>query len=93
MAVAVPLCSVAPTSNRVAVWSYSTVGADLNAVWGSSATDVYAVGSSGTILHFDGNAWQAIPSGTTATLYGVGGSSATDVYVTGDGTILHYDGS
>ena len=27
----------------------------LNAVWGSSASDVFIVGTLGTILHYDGN--------------------------------------
>lgn len=27
----------------------------LNAVWGSSANDVFVVGTLGTILHYDGN--------------------------------------
>ena len=62
-------------------------------VWGSSATDVWAVG--GTILiHYDGNTWSAQASGTAAQLFGVWGSSATDVFaVGGGGTILHYDGN
>lgn len=30
----------------------------LRAVWGSSANDVYAVGSAGTIVHYDGKAWE-----------------------------------
>ncbi|HMA96459.1 MAG TPA: hypothetical protein VKP30_27425, partial [Polyangiaceae bacterium] len=29
----------------------------LNAAWGSSADDVWAVGEVGTILHFDGTQW------------------------------------
>ncbi|MDF2697830.1 MAG: Type fimbrial biosis protein PilY1 [Labilithrix sp.] len=32
-----------------------TVG--LTSVWGSSASDVWAVGSKGTVLHYDGSAW------------------------------------
>ena len=66
----------------------------LYGVWGSSATDVFAVGDSGTILHYDGSAWSAMSSGTTNDLAGVWGSSATDVFAVGaGGTILHYDGS
>ena len=30
----------------------------LRSVWGSSASDVYAVGSAGTIVHYDGTAWE-----------------------------------
>ena len=57
-------------------------------VWGSN-NDVYAVGNSGTILHYDGSSWSAMSSGTTNILYGVWGSSNNDVYAVGGvGTIL-----
>ncbi|MBI5480726.1 MAG: hypothetical protein HY906_17845, partial [Deltaproteobacteria bacterium] len=66
----------------------------LSGVWGSSATDVFAVGEWGTILHYNGSAWSPMASGTTRWLYGVWGSSATDVFAVGSGgTILHYNGS
>ena len=69
-------------------------GNDLIAVWGSSDSDVYAVGGSGTILHYDGRAWSAMSSSTDGVLLGVWGSSGSDVYAVGlNGTILHYDGS
>jgi hypothetical protein len=29
----------------------------LSTIWGSSGSDVFAVGSGGTILHYDGSAW------------------------------------
>ena len=35
----------------------------LAAVWGSSASDVWAVGSGGTIIHYDGKTWTPTPSG------------------------------
>jgi hypothetical protein len=65
--------------------------AGLLGVWGSSATDVYAVGETGTMLHYDGVNWSAVESGTEVDLYGIWGSSSTNVYaVGGQGTILHY---
>ncbi len=67
---------------------------DFGGVWGTSPTDVYAVGSDGRILHHDGAAWTAEPSGTTAILTDVWGTAADDVYAVGDaGAILHYDGT
>src|SRR6185369_13330844 len=33
----------------------STTTQNLEAVWGASSHDAYAVGASGTLLHFDGN--------------------------------------
>jgi len=63
-------------------------------VWGSSSSDVFAVGSYGTVLHYDGNSWAPMSSGTTNHLLSVWGSSSTDVFAVGsDGTVLHYDGS
>ncbi len=72
----------------------SGTASPLYGAWGSSATDVFAVGGSGTILHYDGSSWSAMSSGTTNHLNEVWGSSATDVFAVGTfGTILHYDGS
>lgn len=67
----------------------------LNGIWGDSNTgELFAVGSSGTILYSpDGKQWQVQASGTTNTLYDVWGSSAKDVYAVGrSGTLLHYNG-
>ena len=36
-------------------------GATLFKVWGSAADDVWAVGTEGAMLHFDGDAWAATP--------------------------------
>ena len=66
----------------------------LNAVWGSAADDVFAVGENGTILHFDGSAAAPMTSPTNEALVDVWGNSGTDVYAVGlSGTILHYDGA
>ena len=65
---------------------------DLYAVWGTSATNVFAVGQNGTILHYDGLAWTAMNSSTSEDLYAVWGTSATNVFAAGrHGTILHYN--
>lgn len=37
----------------------------LTAVWGASATDVWAVGAHGTVLHYDGASWQRAAGATT----------------------------
>jgi hypothetical protein len=39
--------------------------ADLSAVMGTSARSVWVAGANGTILHWDGATWSAVPSGTT----------------------------
>ncbi|MBI5479396.1 MAG: hypothetical protein HY906_11095 [Deltaproteobacteria bacterium] len=79
----------------VETWSPMTSGTTqgLRGVWGSSATDVFAVGGSGTIRHYNGSAGSPMTSGTTQLLFVVWGSSATDVFAVGElGTILHYNG-
>jgi RHS repeat-associated protein len=65
----------------------------LEAVWGSSSSNVFAVGRNNTIVHYDGSAWTSM-SGATHWLYGVWGSSPSDVFAVGwAGTIDHYNGS
>jgi hypothetical protein len=71
----------------------------LLSVWGSSGSDVFAVGAKGTILHYNGSTWSSMVSGTTSDLLCVWGSSGSDVFAVGydtnnyTGTILHYNGS
>jgi hypothetical protein len=63
------------------------------AVWGSSANDVWAVGSQGTILHWDGSAWTSTPSGTKQTLFAVKGTGPGDVWaVSSREIVLHSTG-
>ncbi|MDM8549267.1 hypothetical protein QUF72_04280 [Desulfobacterales bacterium HSG2] len=62
-------------------------------VWGTSAENVYVVGQSGTILHYDGETLTLMESGTYFELRGIWGSSADDIFaVGGGGTIIRYDG-
>ena len=80
----------------IAGWQSQPSGttSSLRGVWGTSATDVYAVGSGGKILHFDGTSWSAMSSGTAQDLNSVWGSSTSSVFAVGNAsTIVHYDGS
>ena len=66
----------------------------LKGVWGSSTSDVFVVGSGGTILHSNGSTWSAMKSGTTENLQGVYGSSSDNVFAVGEnGLVLKYDGT
>lgn len=69
-------------------------GNDLNGVWGTGSTDVFAVGVSGAIDHFDGTGWSGMSSNTTSDLYAVWGSDPMNVYAVGaGGTLLYFNGT
>jgi CubicO group peptidase (beta-lactamase class C family) len=83
-----------PTPTRAPAKPSPLTRNNLNSVWGSSGTDVFAVGESGTILHYDGTVWSPMDSGSYNFLTTVWGSSDRDVFAVGwGGTILHYDGN
>jgi hypothetical protein len=64
------------------------------AVWGSASDDVWAVGASGAIGHYDGHTWTAKQSPTAKNLSAIGGSGRADIWAVGDeGTTLHFDGT
>lgn len=67
----------------------STTGFDLAHVYGFSPVDVYAVGASGTILHWDGQTWSARDAGTASALKKIWGYSPGSVWVVGiNGALL-----
>jgi len=70
---------------------------ELNAIWGSSSNDVWAVGNAGVVRRWTGASpkrWQIVDVPTEDDLTGVWGSGANDVWVVGEhGTILHFDGT
>jgi hypothetical protein len=68
---------------------------DLNAVGGTSSSDVYLVGDNGTILHGSGTTWSTMnsPAGT-ARLLGIWAIATNDLYIAGAGnTVMHNGGS
>jgi hypothetical protein len=78
------------------VWKvdYQLAGTSLHSIWGSSGQNIFVVGDSGTILHFNGISWESVASGGGEALYGVWGSSATDVFAVGaNGLIQHFNGT
>ena len=69
-------------------------GNSLTGIWGLDANNVWAVGTKGTIVNWNGSTWSMPSSGTTEMLLGVWGSDANNVWaVGGGGTILKWDGS
>jgi hypothetical protein len=70
---------------------YPNVG--IHSLHGASPDDVWAVGDSGVMLHFDGESWTPFPSVTSYSLLAVWASAPDDVWAAGlDGALLHYDG-
>jgi hypothetical protein len=74
---------------------------DIDGLWGSGTSDVWAVGDSypdffpddGIILHWNGLAWSQLPITGASHLFGVWGSGANDVWAVGEsGDIVHWDG-
>lgn len=76
----------------------------MRAIWGSSASDIWAGGDEGLLLHYDGASWSSVPSGTTDPLVALWGTAPDDIWAVSDAgpdevavrsyarTILHYDG-
>ena len=59
-----------------------------------NATDGWAVGIDGTIIHWNGTVWMTVTSPTTNYLESVFMTSATDGWaVGGSGTIIHWNGA
>ena len=46
-------------------WAASSAGltSGLNAVFGTSGSDVWAAGEQGKVLHYDGTRWSSVDSG------------------------------
>jgi hypothetical protein len=68
-------------------------------IWGTSSSDIYAVGALGEIAHFNGSSWTTMTSNTTVDLQDIWGIDATHIWATGtnvgDGhsVVLQCDGS
>ncbi len=76
----------------------SAANITFRAVWGTTDTDVWAVGDQGNIAHYvNGSFTRVFSNGSAnvpADLTGVWGFSANDIWAVGTGgTVLHYDGA
>jgi hypothetical protein len=78
--------------------TYYLSHASLHNAWGAAPGDLYFVGDSGTIIHYDGTNWMQFPKITSKNLYSVWGTSGIDVWASGYNTstaeseLLHFDG-
>ncbi len=79
--------------------TYTTSPHALHTAWGTSSSDMYFVGDSGTILHFDGTNWTKMNSGTTKRLNSIWGTADNNIWACGYDpstaatVLLHFDGS
>ncbi|MBU1069764.1 hypothetical protein KJ975_09390 [Myxococcota bacterium] len=80
-------------------WASITTGIEANltalySVHGCGASEIWAVGATGTILHYNGAQWVSQVSGSTAQLNDVFCVSPSAVFAVGNGgTTLFYNGS
>jgi len=68
-------------------------GGAIFSIWGSSSSNIIAVGGGGQIRRYNGTSWSAMTSPTTRQLARVSGSGPNDVWAVGDSVVLHYDGT
>lgn len=69
-------------------------GNGLNGMWGTGPTDIWAVGDFGTALHYDGQNWSLLTTGTTRHLNGIWTPGAGSAVVVGDtGFVSRWNGS
>jgi hypothetical protein len=68
-------------------------GAGDGQVWGTSATDVWAMVGSSQVSHFDGTKWTTTDLNIVGELSAVWGATPDDVWASGSaGSISHWDG-
>jgi hypothetical protein len=74
-------------------------GNQLNAAWGLCPDDLWAVGGTGTALHWDGQVWTRFETNTPVTLQDVFGTGPSDVWAVGafpqtgsQVATIHWDG-
>lgn len=66
----------------------------LRGIWGNSYDNVYVVGDSGTILHFDGTEWRNTGAPTSDDLLAIWGADSNYIVATGrDGAVHVYNGN
>ena len=79
------------------VWQWKNPfpqGNNLNAIWGNSNDEMFAVGNLGTLFYYNGRSWTEVKTETNKDLNSIWGSSPNNIFVVGhSGTILHFNGN
>jgi hypothetical protein len=60
---------------------------NLNSVWGNGSGDIYCVGDSGNILHYNGSLWDTTYTGENQNLLDINGSGDTVILVGDNKTV------
>jgi len=94
------------SSSTSGSWSYSYLYSlklteSLQGIWGTSVSNVYAVGDKGEIWHcgssctsYSGSGWKKLISPTKNNLQAIWGADSKNIFAVGlGGTILKYDGT
>ncbi|MDY0003597.1 MAG: hypothetical protein RBU30_20025 [Polyangia bacterium] len=75
-------------------WASQSSGVGrLSKIWGTSPSEILAVGPFGFATRYNGTSWTRIETGVDSWLLGLHGTSIDDAFaVSGAGRLLHYDG-
>ncbi|HSH52763.1 MAG TPA: hypothetical protein VK982_13645 [Bacteroidales bacterium] len=90
-----------PPGRRDYTWEVDTLDIlfnNLDKLWGSSANDVWAIGSGGSVIdfvwHYGGSTWSSYGKSVWVVPYGINGFNRSDLWIGGqDGIISHFDGN
>ncbi len=90
-----------PPGRRDYTWEVDTLDIlfnNLDKLWGSSANDVWTIGSGGSVIdfvwHYDGSTWSSYGKTVWVVPYGINGFNQNDVWIGGQaGIISHFDGN
>lgn len=67
---------------------------DLLDLWAANASDIWAVGDGGTILHYNGSVWTGVNSGTVSVIEAIWGAASNDIWAVSDSAeVLHFNGT
>jgi len=77
-------------SNVSGTWKASPIQAEVMTLWGTADDDLWAGGSDGEVLRYDGRTWTTIHRGDMVT--GIAGRSANDVHVATFSGYLRWNG-
>lgn len=70
--------------------------AGIHSAWGTSSSDLFVVGDSGLVAHFDGKSWTKMATGTRENLYSISGTDNNNIWAAGYNidnghtVLLHY---